>query len=205
MYKEFYFYDRKYKIDEFGNITRCAYVDERHFETYTVTRHNKETAIHPFVDRNGYLSVILNCSNTRKYFRVHHLSYLVWKKNQTYFESKCYIGYDSKSGCFDQIDHVNGDKQDNRPENLELVSLQENIKRSVENKTHDSQLKALYVSVYKGGIKQVTVFRLKEVMQWFLDNTTLKPNGGTLSAHARNGKPWHGYIIKYESNDYRKS
>ena len=204
MYKEFYFYGRKYKIDEYGNVTRCAFIDVRKRDKYTATRNNREMLIKPWIDKDGYASITLHCSLKSKSFRLHHLSYLIWKENQTYFEAKSYIGYNEKEKQFSQIDHINGDKLDNRPENLEKVTLQENIRRAVTNKIHNSQLKAAYVSIYKDGVKLVTVFKLKEAIKWFVDNASLKANSGTLSAYIREEKPWHGYIIKYESNDYRK-
>ena len=207
MYKEFYFYERKYLIDEYGQVIKCAYVDTRYYPSRNCseTRLNKAVPMKPYRDRDGYLNINLTCQGKRLYVRLHHLSYMVWKEGQTHFDKTSRLGYNSRKGLFDQIDRINGNKQDNRPENLEKVTLQENIRRSVQNKTHDSQLKAMHVSIYRDGTKLATVFRLKEALEWFAANVSLKANSGTLSAYIHQGRPWHGYILKYESNDYRKS
>lgn len=77
----------------------------------------------PYVNkRNGYVYIQLCKKNHPKMFRLHRIVY------------ESFHGVDI--GRYDtnrQIDHLNGDKTDNRLENLELVTQSENVKRAFAN------------------------------------------------------------------------
>lgn len=71
----------------------------------------------PATDKNGYLRITLTNNGKRKSYHVHRLVARAFLDN-----------YDNKL----QVNHKNGIKDDNRIENLEMVTLQENIKHSIE-------------------------------------------------------------------------
>ena len=72
----------------------------------------------PQEDQKGYLRVRLYYNKQSKWFRVHQL---VWLKHGGHYPPDL------------QINHVNCNKQDNCIHNLELVTLQENVKHAKKN------------------------------------------------------------------------
>lgn len=77
----------------------------------------KGKKLKPATDKNGYLRITLSNNDKRKSYCVHRLVARAFLDN-----------YDNKL----QVNHINGIKNDNRIENLEMVSLQQNIKHSIE-------------------------------------------------------------------------
>ena len=77
----------------------------------------KGKKLKPATDKNGYLRIKLSNNDKRKSYCVHRLVARAFLDN-----------YDNKL----QVNHINGIKNDNRIENLEMVSLQQNIKHSIE-------------------------------------------------------------------------
>ena len=203
MIKEFYFYDRKFTITEDGLISRCAYEDDREINGMTLHRHNKEVVMHPFIGKDGYAQIRLNCNRKSKLFRLHHIVYLVWVCNVVRIDCDTSIGYDFDKKVFVQIDHIDGNKLNNNYKNLEIVSLQQNIQRAVSMGIHNSQTKSKHISVYKDGEKLITIHKLREVAKWLQSIGYEHANGGTLCRCINNGRPWNGFLLKYESNDYR--
>lgn len=76
----------------------------------------KGKKLKPATDKDGYLRITLTNNGKRKSYYVHRLMARAYLKN-----------YDDKL----QVNHKNGIKNDNRIENLEMVTLQENIKHSI--------------------------------------------------------------------------
>lgn len=66
----------------------------------------------------GYLRTLLRNENGVKEFHFHRIV-------ASAFLGKCPKGY--------QVNHINCDKLDNRPENLEYITLEENLKHAWEN------------------------------------------------------------------------
>lgn len=71
----------------------------------------KGTKLSPKIDKDGYEIVGLSKNNIKKYFRVHRLVAEMFLDN---FKNNL------------QINHLNGIKNDNRVENLEVVNSQSN-------------------------------------------------------------------------------
>ena len=69
----------------------------------------------PYLSSTGYLKV---CLEKHKQVYVHRLVAMAFCENQ------------SETNCV--VDHINGNKTDNRAENLEWVSIKENSKRTVQ-------------------------------------------------------------------------
>jgi hypothetical protein len=71
-------------------------------------------------DRQGYLQVsVVDYCGQAKTLKVHQLTAMAW------------LGYDSSTGK--QVNHIDGDKSNNKVENLELVSPSENVKHAYKN------------------------------------------------------------------------
>ena len=83
-----------------------------------------EQIIKPVLDPDGYLKVRLNNNNKRKNFSIHRLVAIAFIHNP-----------DNKP----EINHIDGDKFNNRVENLEWVTAAENIAHAEENnlRPHD--------------------------------------------------------------------
>lgn len=77
----------------------------------------KGRKLKPATDKDGYLRITLTNNGKRKSYHVHRLVTGAFLDN-----------YDNKL----QVNHINGIKSDNRIENLEMVTLQQNIKHSIE-------------------------------------------------------------------------
>lgn len=77
----------------------------------------KGRKLKPATDKDGYLRITLTNNGKRKSYHVHRLVARTFLDN-----------YDNKL----QVNHKNGIKNDNRVENLEMVTLQQNIKHSIE-------------------------------------------------------------------------
>ena len=76
----------------------------------------KGKKLKPGIDKDGYLRITLTNNGKRKSYCVHRLVARAYLKD-----------YNEQL----QVNHKNGKKTDNRVDNLEMVTLQENIKHSI--------------------------------------------------------------------------
>lgn len=202
MFKDFYFYDRRYRISEEGIVYRYEYKDIRiqKYNNKCVKLHrvNKEKLLKPYMDKEGYLTVTLQCKNTRRNICLHHLVYLVYVKNITHILKNTSIGYSFENKNYIQINHKDGNKQNNHYTNLELITLQENIQHAVVNKLHNSQKIAKYIDIYKDGKYIKTVWKFKGLAEFFKPIIGVIPNRGTLYSYLKKNKEYYGYTFQYK-------
>ena len=192
MYKEFYYYGRKYKVDEFGNIIRSEYsrklMQANQYTSYMCERKYKEIHMKSYIDEDGYKNIGLYGNNSHnRIFRLHHIVYLVWVENR-----KCIddfgIGYSFQNKNYIQINHIDGNKLNNHFTNLEKVSLQENIQHAVKTGIHNSQLKSWYVDIYKDGKFITTLWKLRNVSEWLFEKTGVMIDAAVISDSIKTGK-----------------
>ena len=201
MYKYFNYYDRIYKLYEDGTLYREAYEDTR-IQKYdnkiiTLHRHNKQLLKKPYIDEDSYANVELNCKPHSRTYRLHHLVYLVFCANICQLnDNDISYNYQTK---YCQINHIDGHKLNNHYLNLELVTLQDNINHAVENKIHNSQIKAKYVEIYRFGNYIDTIWKTRQASQFIEDNYSIHINSADISILARNGNThWSGFSFKYK-------
>lgn len=201
MVKEFYFYNAKYELDEYGNVARSAYEDDRPHNYNGVIkilhRHNKRKELHPYIDKYGYKQVVLKSGNHQKHYSIHQLVYMIYIMNFTDITNKS-CGYDFGNRDYIQINHKDGNKLNNHYSNLELITLQDNISHAVKNMLHNSQLKAKYVEIYKENELLTTIWKTRAASKWLLDNYNVDIDCGTISRRARDGRESKGFTFKYK-------
>ena len=123
------------------------------------------------VRENGYLRVGLRFEKKIVHFNVHNLVWLVWKGPQT-----------------GVINHINGDRLDNRLANLEDISQSENLlKACYETKTKNTMFIGQYNE--KGEL-------LKSYPSQKKAEKALKLGGGTISRAISTGKKAGGFYWK---------
>lgn len=199
--KYFYYYDRKYKIDEYGTVIKCAYADLRKYnysgKIVKKVMHRPDKVLKPYTDRDGYLDVQLACNDKSDPYRVHHLVYMIFHDGVTDITHKR-IGYDFETHNYIQINHIDGNKNNNHYTNLELVTLQENIKHAVITGIHNSQTNAKYVEIYRNNTYVDTIWKTREACEYIYNKFGVKIDCGSLSRCARNGKSYKGFTFKYK-------
>ena len=199
MIKYFYYYTRKYSITDTGLITRLEFNEIRkHKINGKIIKHNrlnKTKVLKQYIDRDGYANVNLYCNGYHRSYLVHHLVHIVYNMNITYITNNSVIDYEN---TFNQINHKDSNKLNNQPNNLELVCLQDNIKHSVENMTHNSQNKAIYIEIYRNGKYLDTVWKFKGVSKYLYKYLHKYVNTGTLCSYCKQEKDYKGFTFKYK-------
>ena len=94
-----------YEISNFGRIKKLKYGYRK-----------PDNIINPGVDKRGYVLVVLIVNKKRKTVYLHHL---VWDT----------FGNKKRSGKILQIDHIDGDRSNNKISNLHLVTQRENVSK----------------------------------------------------------------------------
>jgi len=121
-------YEGMYEISNLGRVKSLSreIVNER--RSYV----SREIILALNKSQTGYLLVALNKQGKRKTFKVHKLVAIAFLNH-------------TPNGSEKVIDHINGDKLDNRVCNLEIVSCRENSIRASKN------TKGVGVTLRKGG------------------------------------------------------
>jgi hypothetical protein len=116
-------YEGYYQISNLGRIksvNRIVYTEKRNGLTRTV----KERILKQKIDKKKYATVHLLKNSKDKFIKIHRLVMLAFKG-----ESKL------------EVNHIDGNKQNNRLDNLEYCTRSENIKHAYDNelKNNNSQ------------------------------------------------------------------
>ena len=156
-------YGENYYINRKGVIYRASYVanDGRYIKSKIVTQS---------LGKNGYYYVNLRCDGKTKLAYVHRIIAETYVDNP---ENK------------EQVNHINGDKKDNRIENLEWVTPKENTQHSIYHgmtpigeQAHKSKLTLKEVIsirssnrsdtelANKYGVSRAQVYRIKKGLNW---------------------------------------
>lgn len=121
VWKDVVGYEGKYQVSNYGNVKSLrmwSSVQKRYIQ--------RERVLKPYASKSGYLQVGLKVENTRKLGLVHRLVAEAFIQNP-----------DNKR----EVNHINGNKSDNRVENLEWNTSQENTVHAYKNglETHYSR------------------------------------------------------------------
>ena len=130
-------------------------------------------------DRDGYIRVRLFKYGKRKQFLMHRLV------------AFAFIG---KPNSDQQINHINGVKDDNRVENLEWCTIQENIEHSIKNglkkcalgeKHGNTKLKNMEVleinQLLLNGVRQIDIAKKFKTSRGIISNINLGKTWGWLT------------------------
>jgi predicted XRE-type DNA-binding protein len=116
---------RQYEVYKNGRIFALPF---SYTDTYGRTRNFEKREVFPSKTRTGYFEINIGGRNCEKWL-LHRLIAYVWIDNPNAYAT---------------VDHLDGNKANNSVENLEWVSLEENIKREWENGLVEFDLQTAY-------------------------------------------------------------
>ena len=165
-------------------------------------RKHGEIILKQRVQKTGYLLVKLCKNGKQKYMSVHRIIAEMFLSNPSNLP---------------QVNHIDGNKQNNKTENLEWVTPKQNIEHATKNNLIDSILRVENMrrigkkqkgrsnKQWKGNIKiydtEMNIITecetLSEVGAWLKENTQYtNPSLGNICTYIRKGKPIYGFIFK---------
>lgn len=111
-WKDIVGYENKYQISSFGNVRSVM------FNNYTTKNKKRVKKLKPAKDNTGYLSVVLCKDGKTKTFRIHRLVAQAFLLNENNYKV---------------VNHIDGNKLNNRVENIEWCTYKENSIHAVKN------------------------------------------------------------------------
>lgn len=118
IWKDVVGYEGYYQVSNLGNVKsvdRVIYSDKLHIGT---KRELKGKLLKPYINKHGYLALALTKNGNEKLMRVHRLV------------TEAFI---DNPNNYDQVNHIDGDKTNNKVENLEWCNNQYNVIHAYEN------------------------------------------------------------------------
>ena len=136
-------FEGKYEISDYGRIRSLNY-----------RNHGGVCILTPTVNHAGYLTVTLTSNRERYKKRIHRLVYEAFVAPL--------LSYDPKKdgSSFFEINHIDEDKTNNRPSNLELVTHTENVRHGT--------------AIERKSATQTNGKKSKKVYQYDLDGVLVK-------------------------------
>lgn len=150
-------YEGLYQVSDLGRIKSL----ERFVNGKSGVRKVSEKIVSVAVKNNGYLQVKLHRKGERKFFGVHRLVAMVFVEN---FNN------------LPQVNHIDGNKKNNRADNLEWCTPSENQKHAVINGLH-------------GARKQINKKNSKPVFQYDGDMNLIRRYPSISEAERQTGIP----------------
>ena len=111
---------------EISNIGRLKSLEKEWIAGMGKKRHKKETIMKLFLGTNGYLITRIYNGDMRKTVKLHQL---VWDV----------FGNKSRNGTKLQVDHIDNNKQNNRIDNLQLLTNRQNMSKYYKSKKNSSK------------------------------------------------------------------
>ena len=141
IWKDIKDYEGMYQVSNLGNIRSLdRYINQKGISGKTYKRFIKGKQIMSSKDLNGYLHVILHKNSKYKIFRIHQLVAQMFISNP---ENK------------KQINHIDGNKQNNSVTNLEWVTIRENHIHAYKTGLHKAPKKKCIQKDLEGNILRI--------------------------------------------------
>ena len=149
-YKEFVTENgRKYKVFRNGRIFAESFDNVQNYKSGRVRKFN-ERELTPYEDSRGYFEVHLGGRGGKTYL-LHRIVASVWSpiNNEELYT----------------VDHIDGDKSNNSLENLQWVSLQDNIKKAHSDGTYEKNILHSSYIKWKRGFKSTTPTEKHQIIE----------------------------------------
>ena len=177
IWKDVVGYEGYYQVSNFGNIRsvdRVIYSDKLHIGT---KRELKGKMLKPYVNSHGYLALTLTKNGNEKLLRVHRIVAEAFIKNPN---------------NYDQVNHIDGDKTNNKIENLEWCNNQYNVNHAYKNGLANHYTKSVKQYDLKGNYIKTfeSIIKASEAVNGQHTNITKCAKGCINSAY--------GYKWRYE-------
>ena len=134
-------YEGLYKVSDLGRVLSVR----------------RDRMLKPGINKSGYYTIALCKDSTQKTNYIHQLV------------AESFIGH-SRCGYGYVVDHINGDKLDNKSTNLQILSNRENISKGNRDKNKTSKYTGVsYNKNYKKWVSQIKVNKKVVTIGRFVD------------------------------------